>query len=138
MHERTEIGTQRARDSRPPYLSRARDVSDEPPVLLPEHACAPPKCLDGKHVDAVDVNRADARVALADAESGVEVEIETGDSDIKHNIESDLKAGFTYVLSVPTNPRAERKTQELIGREGYSDKVRVVPARMFKIKARPA
>ena len=68
----------------------------------------------------------------------VAAEIETGDSDIKHIIEADLKAGFTYVLSVPTNPRAERKTSELVAREAYSDKVRVVPARLFKIKARPA
>ena len=82
----------------------------------------------------------------------VAVEVETGDSDIRRNIEADLKAGqlprgsagarlkagFSYVLSVPTNPCAERKTSELVARERYGDKVRVVPARMLKIKARPA
>ena len=70
----------------------------------------------------------------------IAVEIETGDSDIKHNIDADLKAGFTYVLTVPTNPRAERKTEELLARERerYADRVRLVPARTIKIKARPS
>ncbi len=52
------------------------------------------------------------------------VEVETGDSDISHNIEADLKAGFTCVLSVPTNPCAEKETQYLIIREDCGDKVR--------------
>ncbi len=77
-------------------------------------------------------------VEARNGSQAIAVEVETGDSDIRHNIEADLKAGFRYVLSVPTNPRAERKISELIARERYGDKVRVVPARMFKIKARPA
>jgi len=86
------------------------------------------KAIENGHCVDVEAKKGSQKIA---------VEIETGDSDIKHNIESDLKAGFTYVLSVPTNPRAERKTSELVAREAYSDKVRVVPARLFKIKTPP-
>jgi hypothetical protein len=71
-------------------------------------------------------------------QSNIERKAQAELRDIGRSIEADLKAGFTYVLSIPANPHAERKTSELVACEAYSDKIRVVPARLFKIKTRPA
>jgi len=89
---------------------------------------APEKRVKNGHFVDVEARKGGQKIAI---------EIETGDSDIKHNIESDLAAGFKHVVMVPTNARAERKTQELLAREEHSEKVRIAPARTFKPKARP-
>jgi len=65
-------------------------------------------------------------------------EAETGDFDFRQNTQADLKAGFSYILSIPANPRCERKPSDLVTHQKYGDKARVVPARMFKIRARSA
>ncbi len=74
---------------------------------------------EGLHVEQEHVRNGDGRVDVH-AENGakVAVEIETGKSDVKANVQKDLRAGYSDVLILPTNPRARRKANKAVRQVG--------------------
>jgi hypothetical protein len=62
----------------------------------------------------------------------IPVEIETGTTDPRYNIQKDIEAGFDYVIIAATGREALAKTQSKITK---SDKVRIVECGLFTSEA---
>lgn len=70
----------------------------------------------GLHVEKEKPLNGDRVDVHAGNGNGTAIEIETGKSDIRKNIEKNLKAGYKDILIVPTNRKARRKVERVLQR----------------------
>lgn len=69
---------------------------------------------EGLHVEVEKPLNGDRVDIHAENGNKTAIEIETGKSNIKHNINKNLRAGYKQVLLVPTNKNAQRKIRKAL------------------------
>jgi hypothetical protein len=61
------------------------------------------------------------------------IEIETGKSDWRANMEKNVQKGFERIIIVPTNEGAQRKIRAELANSGRDRRVQVIPAQNFSV-----